>query len=875
VRLSRLWRNLTRKDHVEAQLDAELRSYVDLLTEEKVQRGIDRQTAYREALIDFGGVEQVKESVRDVRAGRLMEQIYSDLRHAWRTILKMPLTAAVVVLSLGVGIGANVAVFSWIQAVVFSPLPGVSSSGTLQLVEPRSETGSYPGLSWPEYLNLRDSLSSFPDLLAFRMVPFSVGERGSTERIYGLLVSGNYFSALGLRPALGRFIQLEEAARPGGAPIVVISYDFWQTHFGSSPAALGQTIRVNDQPLTIVGVAPVRFQGTVLAMNFGFWTPATMAPFLVGGSTELADRSQRGYEAVGRLRSNATRADAQAELTGAMRQLAQLYPETNANVQGEVMSFWQAPRGPQRLLASSLAILQTLMLLLLLAVCGNAANLMLTRTSLRQREIGVRLALGAGPGRVVSLLLTENLFLAFLGVALGFVIAVWGTQALRAVPMIEAFPIRIQTGVDTVGLGFAMLLGLACGLIFGAPQALALARLDPQSALRGTPGTLFRSGLRNTVMGTQIALALMVLVAAGLLFRSFRETQDTDPGFRRDGVLLAGYDLNARNVDASSTRVFAGRLLDRLRALPEVEAAAIAVSVPLDIHGMPQIPVTVEGHARASTTANQALTNTVTPGYFATLRIPFRAGRDFADLDNPAALSEAIVNEEFVRRYLEASEPLGRHVTARGRDYAIVGVVANSVYESVGEAATPMIYRSYRDRPASGGQIHVRTSPGREMLLAATLRRTVRELDLTADVYDVRTMNEHVGKNAFLRRIPARMFVVLGPLLLALASIGIYAVVACSVAQRTTEIGVRLALGATARRVTGQIVRETLRVVCGGALIGWLLALLVDIHLARGVIYLPVFIGVPLVLLLVATVACWLPARRAGQIDPIVALRQD
>jgi hypothetical protein len=265
----------------------------------------------------------------------------------------------------------------------------------------------------------------------------------------------------------------------------------------------------------------------------------------------------------------------------------------------------------------------------------------------------------------------------------------------------------------------------------------------------------------------------------------------------------------------------------------------------------------------------------VTPGYFAAMGIPFLAGKDFADLNDPAAPVQAIVNEEFVRRYLDNAEPIGRRITARGRTFAIAGVVRNSVYESIGEPARPIIYRSYRDRPAPMGQIHLRTRAGAEMLLASGLRRIVRELDPALDAYDIRTMNEHVERNALLRSIPARMFVVLGPLLLALAAVGIYAVVACSVAQRTTEIGIRLALGATARRVVLQIVRETMRVVCIGALAGWLFAFIVDIHIARGVIYLRVFVGVPAVLLLVAALACWLPAYRASRIDPMAALRQE
>lgn len=874
-RLSYLWRNLIRKRRTEQDLDTELRSYVELLKEEKIRNGMEPQTAQREALMELGGMEPVKESVRDVRAGRLLEIILSDLHHAFRMVSKMPLTALVVVLSLGVGIGVNTVVFSWIQAVIFEPLPGVSGSGNIYHVESHSDAGSYPGLSWPEYNDIRERLSSFRDVLAFRMVPFYVGETGRTERIHGLLVSGNYFKALGLSPALGRFIEPGEAAQAGGAPVVVISYEFWQRRFAASPGALGQTIRVNDQALTIIGVTPARFQGTVLSLNFSLWTPATLAPLLLAGSAELEDRSLRGYSAMGKLQPNVTRAVAQAELNRAMHDLARLYPDTNAKITGEVIPFWRAPRGPQVLLANGLLVLQGIMILLLLAVCGNTATLMLARARNRQREIGVRLAIGAGPSRVLSLLLTENLVLAAAGAALGALIAMWGTEAMRAVPMLGAFPIKFQTSVDATGLGFAMLLGLTCGLIFGIFPAVQLAHLDPQSAIRGGSGTAAHSRLRNVLVEAQVALALVVLIVAGLFFRSFRETRNTDPGFRRDGVLLAAYDLTGRNGDAAFARTFAGKLLARVRALPRVEAAALAVSVPLDIHGMPLRAFKAEGRASASAAQDRALTNTVTPGYFVTMGIPFRSGWDFVALEDANAPPQAIVNEEFVKRYLDQAEPIGRKLEVRGRTYTIAGVVRTSVYESFNERPAPMLYFSYRDRPAATGEIHVRTRVGAEPLLASDLGRIVRELDPTLNVYDIRTLNEHVEKNAFLLRIPAQMFAVLGPLLLALAAIGIYAVVACSVAQRTMEIGVRLALGATPRRVVGQIVRETLGVVSIGVLAGWVVAFVVDLHAAKGMIYVPVFVGVPAVLLSVAALACWIPAHRASRIDPMIALRQE
>ena len=353
-----------------------------------------------------------------------IDSLGRDLRHAGRMIARMPVLAIVVVLSLGVGIGANLVIFSWIQAVVLKPIPGVARAASFYLVEPRTETGTNPGMSWLEYRDLRERLPAFPDLLAFRMSPLYVGEPGQVERAYGLLVSANYFSGLGLQPALGRFFLADEVSHPGGEPVVVISHEYWQSQFAGATTVIGRTVRVNSRDFTIIGVSPRGFQGTVLRLKFDLWLPATMAPALFNGSRELDQRTARGYTATGLLAPGATLQQAQGEVDVAMRQLSQEYPESNATIQGEVLPFWKFSRGPQRFLATALAFLQAIMLLLLVAVCGNTANLMLARASARQREMGMRLALGAGPWRIVRLLLAENVVLALVGAALGVAIGV-------------------------------------------------------------------------------------------------------------------------------------------------------------------------------------------------------------------------------------------------------------------------------------------------------------------------------------------------------------------------------------------------------------------------------------------------------------------
>jgi predicted permease len=633
---------------------------------------------------------------------------------------------------------------------------------------------------------------------------------------------------------------------------------------------------VNERDLIVIGVAPKEFQGTMVPLKFDLWAPATMMPALLGGTRDLEDRSTRAFSLIGMLKAGATQEEAQAQFSAAMAQLARDYPEASAGIGGEILVFWKAPRGPQRLLISGLAILQGVMLLLLLAVCGNTANLMLARGSTRQREMAVRVALGAGRWRIVSLVLSENMLLAFLGAGLGAVIAVWGTTALRVAPMIGAFPILFPTRVDEFTLAFAMLLGAACGLIFSAAPAVHLAQLDVQDGLRSSSNTQPRSRARKVLMGVEVGLAMVVLIAAALFLQSFRSARQTDPRFRAEGVLLAAYDLSGRNPDEASEREFATRLLERLRALPDVEAAAIATNVPLDLHGIPRRVFTVQGRVRTEPGQDRAISNTVTPGYFKVMGIPLLEGNDFADMRDKVGPAQAIVTEAFVQQYLNGADAIGRSMQTRGGNFTIIGVARNSVYDAFGEPAQPAVYVSYRDRPTDLGEIHLRTRSGNETALASEARAVLRDLDPMLPLYDVRTFSQHIERNLYLRRIPARMFAVLGPLLLGLAAIGIYAVVSYAVARRTREIGVRLAFGATGKRVVLQIIRENLGVIAWGAAIGWVLALVISVRaMTKGPINLAVFIGVPFVLLGVATLACWIPARRASRIDPMAALRHE
>jgi predicted permease len=359
----------------------------------------------------------------------------TDLRQALRSIARMPALSAVIVLSLAIGIGVNTVVFSWVQARMLQPIPGVRHGAAIQLVEPNPDGGHYPGTSWPEYLDLRENLRSFESLFASSTIPAYVGDTGAVERLFGVLVSDNYFTALDLRPALGRFFSPAEMQHTGGPAAAVISHRLWQTRFGGSPDVLTRTLRINARELSIIGVTPDAFQGTTSGLQFDVYLPATLAPVIANGSRELDDRSIRGYSMMGRLRPSVTRQQAQAEFDAFMQRLERDYPATNKGLRGEVLPFYMSPRGPQRMLNTALAILQAVMLLVLFAVCGNIANLMLARGSARQREVGIRLSLGAKRWRVITLLLTESVLLAVAGALLGAAMAVWGTGALLVLPL--------------------------------------------------------------------------------------------------------------------------------------------------------------------------------------------------------------------------------------------------------------------------------------------------------------------------------------------------------------------------------------------------------------------------------------------------------
>ncbi len=565
----------------------------------------------------------------------------------------------------------------------------------------------------------------------------------------------------------------------------MISHDYWQTHYGAARTAVGSTIRVNGQALEIVGVAPARFQGTTLGLAFDLWLPATMAGTLVAGSRELVDRSQGGYTVLGRLRAGTAPAAAGAELDAPRASWPAPIPRPTAALGTELHAFNDPPRGPQRMINGALALLQAVMLLVLVAVCGNVANLLLARASVRQRDFGVRLALGAPRRRVAWLVLLEALLLSAAGTGIGVVLALWGTQAVSAGEISGAMSIRFQTAIDGVGLAVASALGVLCALAAAATPAWLLSRLDPQDTLRLAVRSRSRSAVREILMGCRSRWRCSCWSSPACSSSASRKggASTQVPRRRRAARRLRSHRRATprRTAIARSPRACCAAL----RAVPGVESAALGVRRCRSTSTACRRGASPSKAGPTPARPTRRLSNIVTRGYLATMGIPLVAGTDFAALDDVAAPPQAIVNQAFVSRYAPDGTIIGRRLVSRGVAHVIVGVARTSTYDAFGEAPTPLVLYSYRDRPLAAAEMHLRTRPGTELAMASAIRRVVADLDPSLPVFDVRTLPEHIARNLVLRRIPARMFLVLGPLLLLLAAIGVYAVVDYGVSQRT------------------------------------------------------------------------------------------
>jgi predicted permease len=723
---------------------------------------------------------------------------------------------------------------------------------------------------------LRGLLPSFDAIAAQRQRSLYLGNAERGEHVFAELVSENFFPVLGVTPQLGRFFRADEATRVGSEPVVVIGHDFWSRHFKGAADVVGRELKLNDTTFTVIGVAPAGFRGGYNNLTFDVFLPLTMAGAVVPATSELTHRDNRAYTMLAQLKPGATLAAARGELASAARHFTSAYPGIDRGIAYELLPLWRSPRGGSTLVIS-LVTLQVFAGLILIVVCANTATLLLARASVRRREIGIRLAIGAGPARIVFQLLLESVCLALLGAAAGLVLALWGVDALASMPVPGNLPLRFAPELDWSSIAFASALACTCGIVFGLAPALQLARGNVIQSLRnGYGATAGRSVLRDLLIGLEVGVALVVIVLAALFLKSFHNARRAHPGFDSARVMLVSLDLGGRGYTGATGRMFVDELLQRLTALPGVENAAAANYVPLDVRGASTGVISIPG--REYDPNRKIIYYFVTPKYFPTLGIPLISGTDLASNARADLPLDAVIGDEMARRYWPDENPIGHRFEIDGTAYLVAGVARTPTLEKINESPRAVAWVTMRDQFVSVPNLYVRTKQNDPSALLPAIRETIRLLDPEIAVLDARTLAQHVENNLFGQRVPAQMLAILGPLALLLAVTGLYAVLAYAVAQRTREIGVRLALGATAGSVVRLMVGSHFRIVVVSSAIGWIVALgagwylhgyLVNVPLGDPIIYA----GTPTLLFALAAFACWLPARRATKIDPMVALR--
>jgi predicted permease len=813
-----------------------------------------------------------------------------DIRYAFRILLKSPGFTAVALLSLALGIGANTAIFSLVNAVMLRPIP-VSEPDRLASVfmTDQRNPGNLP-FSHLNYKDVREQNQVFDDLAAFTFGQVNWNPGGESEQLLVQLVSGSYFGLLGVQPALGRGLRAEEDAAP--TPVAVISHGFWERSLGSDPAVLGRTLTLNRTPFTIVGVGPRGFTGTTLGGGPAAWVPMSMHDVVQPNFDWYEQRRGLFLFVFGRLKPGVGLEQANANVRTIFAQLEQAFPADNKGRGAGAVALLDARLNPggqggAPVVQISL-VLMTVVGTVLLIACANVANLLLARASRRRREIAVRLALGAERLRLVRQLLTESMVLSLLGAVLGVLLAYWLLDALVAADLPLPVPVGDDLSIDTRVLAFTGILAVATGLLFGLAPAIQGSRPDVVPVLKNesVPAGTGRRGLasfltlRQGLVVAQVALSLMALVAAGLFLKSLQQAQRTQTGFETDGVLVLNVNLGREGYTPERGQLFYEQAAERVAALPGVQHAAVAQNPPLA--GGLLRSVFPEG--ADTTTQDRVLVqvNSISPGYFETIGIPLLRGRAFTRDDAAGAPLVVVVNETMAERFWPGQDAIGKRFRFFGDEQltTIVGIARNSKYNGVLEDPIPFIYQPLRQNYTPNGTLHVRAAAGAGAL-AAAVRARVLEIDPTLSVFNIRTLAEQVSDSLGPLRINVIMLASFGVLALSLASIGLYGVASYAVAQRTRELGVRMALGALPSSVLRLVLGRGLVLVAAGVGIGLLLSLalasLVPANLLPNISARDpwTFAATAALLTSIATLATYVPARRATRIDPLVALRAD
>jgi len=816
-----------------------------------------------------------------------MKTLWQDIRYAVRMMRKAPGFTAIAVLSLALGVGANAAIFSLVNTVLLRPLP-VEEPERLISIYPTTRDGEVQAFSYPDYVDFRDRNDVLSGVFVTRFAPVSLSREGVNERVWGYIVSGNYFDVLGVRAAQGRAFTPEDDRARLAHPVAVLSHTSWQRRFGGDPAIVGREITVNNHSFHIIGVMPEGFTGTEIAYTPELWVPMMMQEVIEPGNSWLDRRQTQNIFATGRLKPGVTHAQAEASLNALAGQLGEEHPDTN---EGQTITL-TPPGLIHPLLRSPMIsftwVLMGVVALVLLVACTNIANLLLARATERRREVAIRLALGASRFRLVRQLLTESVLLSMFGGAVGFLFALWMIDlAVGFKPPLD-FPLTLDLAIDWRVFSFALFVSLLTGIIFGIVPALQSTKPELVPALKDATlqAGSHRSRLRGSLVVAQIALSLVLLIAAGLVVRALRHVQTASPGFDPENRLMMSIDLGLQGYDEARGREFYRQLTERVRALPGVYSMTLADNVPLSIN-YNSTDVYVEGQPPVrGADVPTAMNATVGLDYFETMSVPIVRGRDFGEGDREDAPRVIVVNETFARRFFTGANPsdgaIGKRVSFGGagnRPWQIAGVARDGKYFSIGEAPRMFVYFPLRQGYEPRATLLVHTSLKPEAMIA-TIREEVRRLDANLPIFEVKTMTEHMGISLFPARVAATLLGGFGLLALTLAGIGIYGVMAYAVTQRTREFGIRIALGAQPGDVLRLVLRRGVVIIFIGVLFGFVAAFAVT-RLMASVLYGvsatdPVtFALVALLLAGVALLACYIPARRATKVDPMVALRYE
>jgi predicted permease len=810
--------------------------------------------------------------------------LIADLRPAARGLARRPGFTALAVVSLALGIGANAALFTWVKAVFLEPLPGVPDVGRLVAVQSTTRSEGPISLSWPDYVDLRERTKDvFTGVAATRNQAVALGHAGGTDRVWGALVSGDYFTVLGVAPGpLGRLLGPDDDRTPGAHPVVVLGHGLWQRLFAGDPSVVGRSVLVNARPYTVVGIAPPEFHGSEVGMALDLWVPLAMHEFVEPGGPRFAERGNHWLTGLARLRPGAGLDAARARLDVVARQLEEEYPEARGNGFA-AWPFAESPRGAGRTLRPIVLVLAVMSGLVLLIACANVTNLLLVRATLRRHEVAVRLSVGASRGRLVRQFLAESVVLSLLGGGAGLVLATWGRGLLLSFAPPSNFPIWLDTRIDGRVLAFALLLSLFAGALAGLVPALQASRRDLVGSLREEAAPLVagrRGGrLRRALVGAQVALSLVLLLGAGLLSRSLVKAYAVDVGFEPRNVMLASVDLFTAGYGRERGTAAVEQALERLRALPGVESVTVARRVPLALGGSSSSSIVVEGYEAPASEPAWGYLNVVGPDYFRTLGATLVAGRELGPEERSDGPGAAVVNETMARRYWPGREALSSRFRLGDQWIRVVGVVRDMRFRGLAESPSPMFFLPLAQWYRTDLTFQVR-SASEPALLARPVLDALRGLDPNLAPFGIRTLEETAGAATFQQRAGSSLLGLFGLLGLLLAGVGLYGVLSFVVAQRTREIGLRIALGGSPRDVFGLVLRQGLSLAGAGIVAGLVLGLVLARPLASLLVGIspvdPVtFASVPGVLAAVALLACWAPARRAMRVRPIDALRYE